>query len=174
MYPIAAESSSDPFWDAEDNEKPRVERIVKILQRQPDTKSFAFFVAKSNNDNFVTYKWNGAEIAPTWISTQNVPAERREPLNLAEELLYGIEQRVSSTGDWLITMRAEPLKTRTIHLTLSDTDEPSFIGPVDNKLCVLDHAYVQMRKGLIPDVEWVRVTGRDVSTGLVHSEIVSR
>ena len=172
MY-STAETSSSPFWDAEDNEKPRMERIIKILQRQPDSKTFAFFVAKSNNDNFVAYKWSGS-VAPTWISTQNVPAERRESLNLAEELLYGIEQRVSSTGDWVVTLRAEPLKTRVIHLTLNDSDEPSFIAPVNNKLCVLDHAYVQMRKGLIPDVEWVRVTGRDVSTGAVQSEIVNR
>ena len=171
---MSAESSSSPFWDAEENEGPRMERIIKILQRQPDAKSFGFFVAKSNNDNFVAYKWNGSEVAPTWISTQNVPAERRESLNLAEELLYGIEQRVSSTGDWVLTMRAEPLKTRVIHLTLNDNDEPSFVAPVNNKLCILDHAYVQMRRGLIPDVEWVRVTGRDVSTGTVQSELVTR
>jgi hypothetical protein len=173
MYSTAAESSSNPFWDAEENEGPRMARIIKILQRQPDAKSFGFFVAKSNNDNFVAYKWTGSEVSPTWISTQNVPAERRESLNLAEELLYGIEQRVSSTGDWIITMRAEPLKTRVINLTLNDADEPSFIAPVNNKLCILDHAYVQMRKGLIPDVEWVRITGHDM-TGAVQTEIVNR
>lgn len=168
-----AEGSSSPFWDAPENEVPRMERILSVVSRQPDKKSYAFFVGKSNNDNFVAYKWNGTELAPFWICTHNC-SERRDKLNLAEELVYGINQTVTPNGDWHVNMRIEALQARIMNLALNDDDEPSLIGPVNNRLCVLEHAYVQMRKGLMPDVDWIRITGRAVDDDSVQTEVVKK
>lgn len=170
---MTAEGTSNPFWDTPESEQPRLQRVLDIVRRQPDKKAFAFFVVKSNNDNFVTYKWNGIELNPLWICTHNV-SEHRDPLNLAEELVYGITQTVTPAGDWLVTMRIEALQSRAMNLALNDDDEPSLIAPINNRLCILEYAYVQMRKGLMPDVDWIRITGRAVDDGTMQSEVVRK
>jgi hypothetical protein len=176
MQPVvAAEGSSDPYWsDAADREA-RMQRIMTILQRQPDRDRIAFFVGKSNNDNFVCYLWNGdiGNMEPYWISTENVPAERRDPLNVAEEMLYGTEMEVTASGEWLLNVRAEPIKARKFNLTLDDNDRPTLLGGVNNEMCVLESAYVQMKRGLLPDVDHVVLTGRSLKDGKTRQEILS-
>jgi hypothetical protein len=169
---LAAEGTSDPYYDDPANEAGRLARIHAILQRQPDAKQIAFFIAKTNNDNFVTYKWDGKEITSFWISTQNVPAERRDTLNLAEEMMYGVDTKITSNGEWLVNLRAEAVRHRTMNLTLDDDDRPSLVGTINGKQCVLESAYVQMRRGLIPDVEYVKLFGKSTETGEMEVEIV--
>ena len=171
---LPAEGSADPFWDEPEKETGRMARILDILKRQPDASQIAFFIGKSNNDNFVAYKWNTQKgsIEPMWISTQNVPAERRDPLNLAEEMLYGVDMRVTSTGEWLVNLRAEAIAHRVMSLTLDDHDHPALIGSVNGRMCVLESAYVQMKRGLIPDVDYVRMYGKAVDDGSQQIEVV--
>lgn len=174
MAAIAAEGSSNPYWSEESEEMPRITRILSILKRQPDVSRIAFFVGKSNNDNFVAYRWDSdkAALTPFWISTVNVPAERRDPLNLAESMLYGIEMHVTQTGEWLVNIACEQLRNRVMNLNLDENDQPALVGVVSGRMCVIEYAYVQMRKGLLPDVEWVRLTGRDMKTGETVSEML--
>ena len=170
----SAEGSSDPYWSDERDREGRMGRIFAILGRQPDRDRIAFFAAKSNNDNFVAYVWNAdrSELEPFWISTENVAAERRDPLNVAEEMLYGTEMTVTPSGDWLINVRAEPIKTRKFNFALDDSDRPVLTGAVNNTLCVLESAYIQMKRGLLPDVEHVVLTGRNLNTGATEVEIL--
>ena len=172
---IAAEGSSDPYWSELADREARMKRIHAILQRQPDRDKIAFFVGKSNNDNFVAYVWNAerAELNPFWISTENVPAERRDPLNVAEEMLYGTELDVTPSGEWLINVRADPIKARKFNFTLDDQDRPVCIGGVNGTMCCLESAYVQMKKGLLPDVELVVLTGRSLEDGSKKEEILT-
>ena len=174
MFALPAEGSSDPYYDEPSNEPLRLERVRGILGRQPDTTKFAFFIAKSNNDNFVAYKWTGRGVDPMWISTQNVPAERRDTLNLAEELLYGVDTRVAPSGEWLVNLRAEQVKDRVMNLTLDDEDRPMLLGVLNERQCVIEAAYVQMKRGLIPDVDYVRLYGRAVDDGTAQNEILKK
>lgn len=175
---LAAEGSSDPYWSSYADREARMQRIYTILQRQPDADRIAFVVGKSNNDNFVAYIWNSdkgekGEIEGFWISTENVPAERRDPLNLAEEMLYGTEMEETPSGEWLINVRAEPIKARKFNFTLDEQDRPAMIGGVNGVMCCLESAYVQMKKGLLPDVEFVVLTGRSVHDGSKQEEIIN-
>lgn len=174
MSTLPAEGTSNPYWSDEAEEQPRIQRILNILRRQPDASRIAFFVGKSNNDNFVAYRWDSdkAALNPFWISTQNVVAERRDPLTLAESMLYGIEMHVTSTGEWLVNLSAEAIRNRTMNLTLDEQDRPALTGVIQNRMCIVEYAYVQMAKGLIPDVEWVRLTGRDMNTNEIVSEVL--
>lgn len=169
---LPAEGSSDPYWDEPANEPARLERINAVLKRQPDASKIAFFIAKSNNDNFVAYKWDSdkGRIDAFWISTQNVPAERRDGLNIAEEMLYGVDMTVTAAGEWLVNLRAEAVRGRTMNLALSDDDVPALVGTIDGTLCVLESAYVQMKRGLLPDVDYVTLYGRAVSDGSRRTE----
>lgn len=173
---LPAEGSSNPYWSEEADEAPRVQRILNIVARQPDANRIAFVVAKSNNDNFVAYRFDtdSNSIKPFWISTENVLTEERTDLNLAERMLYGVETRVTPTGEWLVNIAAEELKSRVMNLTLSDDDVPSLVGTVDGCTCIVEYAYVQMRKGLIPDVDWIRLTGKEVATGKTRTELIRR
>jgi Domain of unknown function (DUF4833) len=174
MSALAAEGSSNPYWSPESEEGPRVQRILSILGRQPDASRIAFFVGKSNNDNFVAYRWDSdkASLTPFWISTQNVAVERRDPLTLAESMLYGIEMHVTSTGEWLVNLSAEAIRGRTMNLSLDEEDRPALTGAINGRLCIVEYAYVQMAKGLLPDVEWVRLSGRDLKTNEVITEVL--
>ena len=172
MAVAAAEGSSNPYWSDPSEEGPRIERLLSILKRQPDANRIAFFVGKSNNDNFVAYKWDGdrSSIEPFWISTVNVPAERRDPLNLAESMLYGCDL----DSKWNLTLRAEAVNSRVMQLSLDDNDVPAVVGVINNTMCVFEYAYVQMNRGLLPDVDYVRIVGRSVADGTVVTEVMKK
>jgi hypothetical protein len=174
MASLAAEGSSNPYWSPEAEESPRIARILTVLKRQHDAARIAFFVGKSNNDNFVAYRWDSdkAALTPFWISTVNVPSERRDPLNLAESMLYGVEMNVTDRGEWIVNIAAEGLRNRVMNLNLDENDQPALTGVINGHMCVIEYAYVQMCKGLLPDVDWVRITGRDLRTQEIRSEVL--
>ena len=174
MASLPAEGSSNPYWSPEADESPRVARILTVLNRQPDASRIAFFVGKSNNDNFVAYRWDSDKgaLTPFWISTVNVPSERRDPLNLAETMLYGVEMNVTDRGEWLINIAAEGLRNRVMNLHLDGNDQPALTGVINGEMCIIEYAYVQMCKGLLPDVDWVRITGRDLRNQQIRSEVL--
>ena len=170
---IPAEGSSDPFWSDPSNEAPRMARIQAIVERQQDIDKIIFYVGKSNNDNFVAYRWESEKgiIDNFWISTQNVAEERRDTLNLAEQMVYGTTLRITP-GGWIVKMNAEQLKSKVMNLVMDDKDNAKLVGPVNGKMCILSHAYVQMSQGLLPSVDWIRLTGHEVATGNAQSEVL--
>ena len=161
------EGSSNPYWSDPSTMGNRLQRVLGIVQRQPDASKIAFLVAKSNNDNFVAYRWDEerASITPFWISTENVSAERRDPLNLAESMLYGISLRVASGGEWIVNMSAEALRDKSFNMVLDEHNNPVILGVVAGKQAALEYAYVQMSKGLVPNVDYVELFGTDMQTG---------
>lgn len=167
-------SDSNPYWSDPSEEKGRIGRVLKTVGAQHDAKTIAFFIAKSNNDNFVAYRWNSQKSAlePFWISTENVQFERRSTLNLAETMLYGVEMNVTSSGDWLVNLNAESIRDRTMKFALGEDDAPSLLGKIGGRSAIVEYAYVQMRKGLLPDVEYVRLTGRAMDDDSTVSEVI--
>jgi len=57
---------------------------------------------------------------------------------------------------------------------LGDDGSPKLIGVINGKKCVVEYAYAQMRKGLIPDVEYVRLTGRSLDDDSILSEVIHK
>ena len=54
---------------------------------------------------------------------------------------------------------------RKFNLTLDDNDTPALVGGVNGVMCVVESAYVQMKKGLLPDVDFVILRGRSIDSG---------
>lgn len=169
-------SDSNPYWSDPSEEKGRISRVLKTVGSQHDANTIAFFIAKSNNDNFVAYRWNSQKtiLEPFWISTENVQFERRTTLNLAETMLYGIEMNVTSSGDWLVNLNAEAIRDRTMKFMLGEDDAPSLVGTIGGRKAIVEYAYVQMHKGLLPDVEYVRLTGRAIDDDSVVTEVIHK
>jgi len=176
MKPSKEMSDSNPYWSDPKEEAGRIKRILKTVGQQHDANTIAFVIAKSNNDNFVAYRWNTttSTLEPFWITTENVKFERRSTLNLAETMLYGVEMTVTSGGDWLVNLNAESIRDRTMKFVLGEDDTPKLIGTINGRKSVVEYAYAQMRKGLLPDVEYVRITGRALDDDSIISEVIHK
>jgi hypothetical protein len=118
--------------------------------------------------------WNPSrgEIEPMWINTENVVRPSRTALNMAESVVYGVDLNVTATGEWLLTMRVEALRSRPFNLSLTDDDVPVVTGAINGRICVIESAYAQMKKGLIPDVEWVKINGRAIDDNSSQEETI--
>jgi hypothetical protein len=89
-------------------------------------------------------------------------------------MLYGVEMTVTSAGDWLVNLNAESIRDRTLKCVLGDDVSPKLIGSINGKKCVVEYAYAQMKKGLLPDVEYVRITGRTLEDDSTISEVIHK
>jgi hypothetical protein len=174
----AAEGSSNPYWCDDSTARERVEFLKKKMALQKDSRFIAMFVAKSNNDKCVIYKWDNdlSELKTYWLSFEdrNDPGlGERSELNTIEKMLYGANLNVRENGTWEITLSAEAISHRIMNLTLSDADEPTLTSVVEGAVATIDYCFVVMRKGLIPDVEKVHIFGKNIKTRENVEEIIN-
>ena len=157
---MAAEGSSNPYSCDEATKLERLHFQEKVVASQPDAGMIAMFVSKSNNDNFVVYKWHNStrELKPQWIliKGRNQTPYQRQDLNAFDMTLYGL----STSPDWEITLNVPQLAMRVFSLSLNDSDEPTLIATIDGKKCTVEKAFVEMRDGLLPDVKQLTIYGR--------------
>lgn len=173
----AAEGSSNPYWCNDDVMKDRIDFLRKKMAIQKDSKFIAMFVAKSNNDKCVIYKWDNdlSELKTYWLCFEDrndsTIGERSE-LNTIEKMLYGANLNVRENGSWEITLSAEAISHRIMNLSLSDSDEPTLTAVVEGSLALIEYCFVTMKKGLIPDVEKVHIFGKNVKNRENVEEII--
>lgn len=176
MSSSPAEGSSSPYWCDDSTMVSRIDFLKKKMRLQKDSQNIAMFVAKSNNDKCVIYKWEDdiSALKPYWLifDDPSIPEGERSELNAIEKMLYGANLFVRENGAWEITLSAEAISHRIMTLTLNESNEPTLTGVVQGNLAVLDYCFVVMKKGLIPDVEKVYIYGRDVKTKQVVEEII--
>jgi hypothetical protein len=173
---MAAEGSSNPYWCNAATMEERIKFHEQVLSEQPDARTFALIVSKSNNDNFVVYKWENATstLKPYWIlipERSKKPYSRQE-LNAFDLTLYAPKLTVRDTGAWEITLSLQELSQHVLNLSLNDNDEPSLTGTIKGQRCVVDKAFVEMRAGLLPDVKQITVYGRTVDTNEARFEVL--
>jgi hypothetical protein len=157
---MAAEGSSNPYSCDEATKIERLRFQESVVASQPDAGMIAMFVSKSNNDNFVVYKWHNStrELKPQWILIKDraqKPYPRQE-LNAFDMTLYGL----STSPDWEITLNVPQLAMRVFSLSLNDSDEPTLMGTINGQKCTMEKAFVEMRDGLLPDVHQLTLFGR--------------
>jgi hypothetical protein len=154
----------------------RIEFLKSKMSIQKDAQFIAMFVAKSNNDKCVIYKWEDdiSILKPYWLifDDPSIPEGERSELNAIEKMLYGSNLTVRDNGSWEITLSAEAVSDRIMNLTLNDANEPCLTGVLQGNLATLEYCFVIMKKGLIPDVEKVHIFGRDVITKNLVEEII--
>jgi hypothetical protein len=172
----SAEGKSDPYWSPPDSESDRIGRMTAVVRNVDTAKrdKLLFLIAKSSNDNCVAYEYgetsSGFNLRPYWILCNAGKLENFSQLNMAESLLYGVAVSVKPTGECIVNFNAEQIRGRSVELIMDSEGHPALLGYVDSKMCRLQYAYVQMRKGLIPDVEYLHLYGKGVADGVWHKE----
>lgn len=169
---------SDPYWNSPDEEPKRIKRVLDgIKENVSNLKNILFVVIKSWNDNVVLYEYkeNHKDVVTTsWLSLEKEDAQRhvklgntslRSELNPAEDLLFGCSVQVLEGERFLLKINQEELANRTFELVMDSNGNPAVIGKVGNEMCRLEHAYIQMKKGLIPEAEYMHFRGKSLVTG---------
>lgn len=172
----SAEGDANPYSCSDETMIKRIKYLKEKMSLQKDAQKIAMFVAKSNNDKCVIYKWENAfnTLKPYWLLFEDggIDEGERDELNTLEKMLYGSNLNVRENGAWEINLSAEAISHRIMNLSLNDKDEPTLTAVINGKLGVIDHCFVMMKKGLIPDVERVHIFGRDVKTREPLEEVI--
>lgn len=169
-------SSENPYWGPPEDEKPRMLRIKNGIKKHvEDVKKLLFVVAKSWNDNVVCYEYGGSKIVSvSWLSIEPADMDRhikmgndslRSSLTPAEELLFGCDVEIVEGDRYLLKIHQEQLANRVFEIVLDKQGNPAIIGTVNGIMCRLEHAYVQMKKGSIPQAQYMNLYGKSVSDG---------
>jgi hypothetical protein len=168
--------SENPYWGDPENERPRMARVKEGIKKHvKNVKSLLFVVAKSWNDNIVCYEYGGPKIVSvSWLSIEPDDMERhvkmgnkslRSTLTPAEELLFGCDVEIVEGDRYLLKINQEQLSTRVFEIVMDKQGDPAIIGTVNGIMCRLEHAYVQMKKGAIPQAEYMNLYGKSVNDG---------
>lgn len=177
------DTSLNPYWNPPEEEAPRTKRVREGIQANvKDLSKLLFFVVKSWNDNVVLYEYDDAGENPVkteWLSIEKEDKERharmgnaslRSELNPAEDMVFGCSVEVVEGNRFLLKINQEQLANRTFELVLDSSGNPAVIGVVDGVTCRVEHAYVQMKKGVVPDAEYMNFYGRDLRDGSLKME----
>jgi hypothetical protein len=179
---------SDPYWNPPEEEPKRIKRVLEgIKQNVSKLKNILFVVIKSWNDNVVLYEYeeNNKDVVTTsWLSLEEDDAERhkkignnslRSNLNPAEFILFGCSVQVLEGERFLLKINQEELANRTFELVMDSNGNPAVIGKVGDEMCRLEHAYIQMKKGIIPEADYMNFRGKSLTTGkTVTEKIIKR
>jgi len=163
----AAEGSGDVYFGAgPDGEATRTKWIQ---DRLPDERARAMYLFTSKHDtaNVVEYVYNESGAVPTlkprWrlldesdVATARVRDETLfPPLSMLQELHMGCALELPSF-DVVFNAVGARLPAR---LVLDDDDTPVVTTTLNGRAARIHHVYVQMRRGLLPDVLFIHVYG---------------
>lgn len=170
-------SWENPFWDKPEHEESRTQRILNgIKEHVKDLSKLLFVVMKCWNDNCVLYEFCPEKntIISTWLSLEKDDKERhlkngnvslRSELNPAEEELFGCRIKIVEGNRYLVKINQPQLANRTFELVMDAKNNPAIIGNVGGIMCRVEYAFVQMKKGLIPEAEYMNFFAKSIADG---------
>lgn len=172
-----------PFYSPPEEEAPRIRRTLAVAPAQVRLPgSVLFLVLKSQNDNFVVYEYNPPQagrpltvdtywclMTPAYMERQRKLGESNLlALNMLEEPAFGAEtthHAPTAEGRVCMNMKARPLRGRKFEVHLDAGGHPFLVGAVLGRRCRVRFAYVQMRLGPIPRVDYINLYGVCVEVG---------
>ena len=121
-------------------------------------------------------------VKTTWLSLEAEDLVRhraignhslRSDLNPAEQLLFGCTVSIVEGGRFLLRINHEQLSNRVFELVMDSSGNPAVIGTINGVMCRAEHAYVQMKKGPVPEAEFMHLYGRSMQDGSPVMERIS-
>jgi hypothetical protein len=160
------------FWSEPAEEAPRTARVLACIKKHVNTKNLLFFVAKSFNDNSIIYMFENGNVVANWIQVQDKDIGSRTDLNPAEAAFLGCNVR-EVDGRILIQMYQEQLSSRVFEIVQDAKGNPAVIGVINGINCRVERAYAQMKKGPVPEAEYLNLYGRSLKDGSSVVEKIS-
>jgi hypothetical protein len=153
------------YWSDPSEEGPRTARVLSCIKKNVDTKNLLFFVSKSFNDNSVIYMFENGNVVANWIQVEEKnDVGSRSELNPAESAFLGCNVR-EADGRILIQMYQEQLSSRVFEIVQDAKGNPAVIGVISGINCRLERAYAQMKKGAVPEPDYLNLYGRSLKDG---------
>jgi hypothetical protein len=167
------------YWSPPHIEESRLAEACECVGKHlGDSSNIVFFISKSGNKNFTYYEYfetpDSFGIRPQWAMQElKLLADgqvQREELTITEQVLLGVNVVTRPSGTINVNFNPEQIRTRAGELILDAAGKPALVGTVDGHTCRLLHAYVQMKKNLLPDVDYITLYGRGLSDGKMYME----
>lgn len=176
---------ANPYWGPPEEEGPRTARVRSGVRKYvKDLKKVLFMVIKSWNDNVLLYEYSDSDAIVTaqWLSIEEKDKQKhlhmnnlslRSELNPAEELIFGCSVNVVEGNRFILRINAEQLASRVFEVVMDASGNPAVIGSVNGTMCRLEHSYVQMKKGAIPEAEYMNFYGKSLADGSLVVEKIT-
>lgn len=178
-------NSTDAYWSHPSEEAPRTERVFNGIKTYvKDLSKLLFVVIKSWNDNVVLYEYNDSLeqiVSTSWLSLEPSDAKKhrndgnsslRSELNAGEEMLFGCTIKVVEGNRFLLTINQEQLSSRVFELVMDSNGNPAVIGTINGITCRIEYAYVHMKKGIIPEADFMNFYGKSLKDGTDVVELI--
>lgn len=167
-----------PYWSPPDIEQERMQQIRESASTDlPNPANVVFLIGKSSNRNFAFYEYHETSadfgIRARWGMLEHRGLHGALPLEemgTAEQLLMGVSVTSRPNGAVTVSFSPEQLRGRDAELILDAAGKPALTGIVQGRACRLLYAYVQMRKSVLPDVEYISLYGKSLEDGSVLCE----
>lgn len=166
----------NPYYKDASVEPEVIDFVVTSIKERKDP-NILFFVSKSWNRNVVVYEYveNSSEfVKPVWLSLEPEDAEAhrqkgnyslKNDLNFAETSIFGVQLSNMPEGRFIIKMNQELLHNKVFELVMDSKGNPAIVGTVAGEMCRVQYAYAHMKKGSIPDVDYMNLYGISIKTG---------
>lgn len=168
-----------PYWSPPEIEHERMQQIRECASTDlPNPTNVVFLIGKSSNRNFAFYEYHETAtdfgIRARWGMLEQPRGSKEaltlEEMNTAEQLLMGVSVTPRPNGAVTVSFSPEQLRGRDAELILDAAGKPALTGVVQGRACRLLYAYVQMRKSVLPDVEYISLYGKSLEDGSVLCE----
>lgn len=173
----AAEGSSNPYWDLPANESKNIEAVRSKVEAAGG-EAMIFWLAKSHNRNCLIFVWDGEKVVPRWLV--NEEAHRRKhlspeqlargdpcmrPLTENEVPFMGCETNIGADGSITVVFNAledtsDAERMRCNLVADADGNLGLLTKTKDGKDCRLDFGYIQCKRGLLMDVDYINIYAR--------------
>lgn len=179
-----AEGRVNPYWAPPERESDNMEAVRKEVETVGGS-ALIFWLAKSHNRNTLMFLWDSdvSKVVPRWLILED--AHRRKylsaeayarnepctrPLTENEAPFMGCETIAQADGSIQVIFNAledtEDAARMRCNLVADSEGALGLVGfTKDGKMCRVDCGYIQCKRGLLMDAEYISIYSRLFETG---------
>lgn len=175
----AAEGSSSPYWDHPSKEPANI-LAVKDKVEAAGGEAMVMWMAKSHNRNCLMYVFNptSGKVEARWLTLEDSHRKKHltkeeyeagapciRPITEGEAPFMGVETKCQPDGSIQVIFNVLEDTSDAVRFRCNlVADSDGALGLVattkDGKPCRLDYGYIQCKKGLLMDVEYLSIYAR--------------
>ena len=175
---------SNPYWAPPEREGPNME-FVRAKVEEVGGPALLFWLAKSHNRNTLMFLWDGdaSKVVPRWLILEDTHRRKylsteayargdpcTRPLTENEVPFMGCETNPLEDGSIQVIFNAledsSDAERMRCNLVADAEGSLGLVGRTkDGKMCRVDCGYIQCKRGLLMDAEYISIHSRLFETG---------